>query len=212
MSRTCKSLALRSLFLVGALPWPPIATAYNCGPPPGEPEHARHRVLVVSGANNHDWEWTTPSLVSILEESGRFAVEVSYDPSRELATNEQLHELDAIVLDYNGPRWGEAAEQNFLNAVRCGVGVVVVHAANNAFPGWREYEELVGLLWREGTGHGRFHAFDVEISDRDHPVTHTLPTLIAHPDELYHRLVNPHAVDNRVLGWALSANRERRQR
>ena len=35
------------------------------------------RVLVVSGANNHDWKWTTPSLARILESSGRFDVEVT---------------------------------------------------------------------------------------------------------------------------------------
>jgi type 1 glutamine amidotransferase len=164
------------------------------------------RVLVVSGANNHDWKWTTPSLVRILEESGRFDVEVTYDPAQRFTAPEPLEDFSAIVLDYNGPRWGEAAEARFLAAVgEAHVGVVVVHAANNAFPGWVPYEELVGDLWRDGTGHGSFHPFDVDMVDRDHPVTRTLPTILKHPDELYHRLVNTQNVERRVLATALSA-------
>jgi hypothetical protein len=34
-------------------------------------------VLLVSGANNHDWEWTTPEIKTVLEETGRFAVTVT---------------------------------------------------------------------------------------------------------------------------------------
>ena len=164
------------------------------------------RVLVVSGANNHDWQWTTPSLVQILERSGRFDVDVTYEPAQMFAADEDLARYSAFVLDYNGPRWGEAAEARFLTAVGDDhVGVVVVHAADNAFPGWVEYEELVGDLWRDGTGHGSFHAFDVEVIDRDHPVTRTLPTIIKHPDELYHKLVNTQNVPRRVLAHAFSA-------
>ncbi len=145
-------------------------------------------VLLVSGANNHAWEWTTPSLRSMLEDSGRFRVDVTTTPGETLADAAALSEYRAFVLDYNGDRWGEAAEAAFLAAVEGGTGVVVVHAANNAFPGWTDYERMVGHLWREGTKHGAFHAFDVVIHDRGHPVTAGLPDLVAHPDELYHRL------------------------
>lgn len=162
-------------------------------------------VLIVSGANNHDWQWTTPALRSILEGSGKFAVEVTEDPAAGLASAEGLRRHRAIVLNYNGPRWGEPAESSFLAAVRDGVGVVVVHAANNAFDGWVEYERLVGHCWREGTGHGRFHSFDVRITDRGHPVTRDLPDLRAHPDELYHNLKHMHGAAARVLATAYSA-------
>jgi type 1 glutamine amidotransferase len=161
-------------------------------------------VLVVSGANNHDWEWTTPSLVAMLEASGLFSVDVTREPGVTLTDTERLARYRALVLDYNGPRWGEAAEGAFLAAVRGGTGVAVIHAANNAFPGWKEYEELVALCWREGTGHGKFHAFDVAITDRDHPITRGLPDLRAHPDELYHKLVHMHGTDYRVLATAFS--------
>lgn len=163
------------------------------------------RVLVVTGANNHDWPWTSAQLVSMLRSSGKFRVERTTSPGEDLAKDGLIDRFDALVLDYNGPRWGRAAEGQFVRAVRGGVGVVVLHAANNAFPGWREYEEIVGHLWREGTGHGRFHPFDVVIRDRDHPVTEGMADWLGHPDELYHRLVAaPGAERKRILAYAFS--------
>lgn len=161
--------------------------------------------LIVSGANNHDWEWTTPSLQGILEESGKFKVDVTYEPAKTLADAETLARYQVLVLDYNGPRWGEAAEKNFLNAVANGTGVSVIHAANNAFPGWEEYEKMVALCWRKGTGHGRFHPFDIRLEDRNHPITRDLPPIRRHPDELYHRLVRMHDAPYRVLASAYSS-------
>ncbi len=163
------------------------------------------RALVVSGANNHDWEWTTPRLKEMLEASGKFAVEITYEPGEDLARADGLSGFDVIVLDYNGPRWGDRAERAFLAAVEGGTGVAVIHAANNAFPGFVEYETLVGHCWREGTGHGRFHAFDVTVIDQDHPITRGLADLAAHPDELYHRLVHMHDAAHVVLATALSS-------
>jgi type 1 glutamine amidotransferase len=171
-----------------------------------EPDSVAERipVLVVSGANNHDWRWTTPSLVEILEEADLFEVTVTTEPSKDLSDAKALAQYGAVVLDYNGERWGEEAEATFIEAVEGGLGVVVVHAADNHGPGWVEYEKLVGDLWRKGTGHGRFHTFDVEMTDRDHPITRSLPDFVLHPDELYHRLKNVHGVERRVLGTAMS--------
>lgn len=165
------------------------------------------QALVVTGANNHDWRWTAPEIAVTLTETGRFAVTVTEDPAKDLVAAPALHaagKLDLIVLDYNGPRWGEAAEQAFLEAVRNGVGVAVIHAADNAFPGWAEYEQLVGLLWRDGTGHGAYHAFDVHVVDRHHPITDGMADIRLHPDELYHRLVLGKGAEFRVLLSAYS--------
>jgi type 1 glutamine amidotransferase len=156
-------------------------------------------VLIVSGANNHDWRWTTPELRTVLTETGRFTADVTDEPARDLADAAALKRYRALVLNYNGPRWGEPAEQGFLAAVRGGVGVVVIHAANNAFEGWTDYERLVGLCWRKGTGHGAYHPFDVNVVDPHHPVTAGMADLRAHPDELYHRLVHMHGAEFRVL-------------
>jgi type 1 glutamine amidotransferase len=169
------------------------------------------RSVVLTGENNHDWRWTAPQLAGALRETGRFQVEVITAPAAWLETapaRAERGEVQLLVLDYNGPRWGEAAERGFLAAVEGGVGVAVVHAANNAFPGWREYERLVGLLWREGTGHGQYHPFDVVVVDPHHPITTGLADLKLHPDELYHRLVPGAGAEFRVLLSAFSS-RER---
>ncbi len=160
--------------------------------------------LVISGANNHWWEWTTPSLVSILEHSGKFEVRVTTEPARTLADEAALSDVDVFVLDYNGPRWGAEAERGFVEAVRRGAGVSVIHAANNAFPGWSEYERMVGLTWRDGAGHGAFHPFDIEVSLREHPITRDLPRMVAHPDELYHGLTATPGSEHVVLLHAYS--------
>ena len=181
-----------------------IATAVQAASPTSGTSQDPLRVLIVSGANNHDWEWTSPSLERILEATGRFEADITFEPAAELADASRLASYDAVVLDYNGPRWGEPAESNFLTAVQKGLGVSVIHAANNAFPGWEAYESLVCHCWRKGTGHGRFHAFDVQVEDRDHPITRTLPTLVQHPDELYHRLVHMHDCGFEQLAGAFS--------
>ncbi len=161
-------------------------------------------VLLISGQNNHDWEYTNPKIEEGLEKSGRFDVDVTLEPAKTLADAAAIAKYRCFVLNYNGARWGEAAEKNFVAAVRGGVGVSVIHAADNAFEGWTEYEQMVADLWRAGTGHGRYHAFDVKIIDRDHPITHGMRDLKAHPDELYHKLVHTPGVETRVLATAYS--------
>ena len=164
-------------------------------------------LLLITGANNHDWKWTSRNLAKVLEESGRFRVTITTKPAETLVRPEEITKYAAFVLDYNGPRWGEAAESAFLDAVSKGMGVSVIHAANNSFPGWVQYEKLVALCWRKGTGHGRFHPFAVHVTDRDHPITKDMVDLRNHPDELYHRLVPMHGTDYRVLATAHSSKK-----
>jgi len=184
-------LLLLLLTLAGAAPGPPAA------PRP-------IRVLIVSGANNHNWRVSTPLMRGFLERTGRFAVEVTTQPRTDLANARRLAGYRVLVLDYNGARWNEPAETTFLKAVRAGTGVVVIHAANNAFPGWTEYEKLIGLAWRRGAGHGRFHPFDVKFIVKDHPITRGLPDMKQHPDELYHRLTRAPGEEMTLLATAFS--------
>ena len=59
---------------------------------------------------------------------------------------------------------------NFINAVKLAVNVCDLHSANNSFPVWVEYEEICALMWREGSRHGKYHAFEVEFIHLDHPI------------------------------------------
>lgn len=165
--------------------------------------------LLITGQNNHNWRYTSRLHAETLEASGRFAVTITDEPWTTLADAASVARYRLFVLDYNDlnspRRWGEAAESNFLGAVKAGVGVVVIHAANNAFRDWPEYEKLVGLVWRDGSGHGPFHAFDLVYTKPDHPILAGLPAFRAHPDELYHRLENPQRTPIEVLATAMSA-------
>lgn len=162
-------------------------------------------VLLITGANNHDWQRSSPFLKAMLEKSGKFAVDMTTEPAKALADRAGLAKYQLFFSDYNSnDRWGEPAETNFLDAVRGGAGVVILHAANNAFPGWEEYEKLCALCWREGTGHGKFHKLDVSIIEREHPIMKGLTDLKEHPDELYHRLVHMHDAPYQILADAIS--------
>ena len=41
------------------------------------------KVLIIDGQNNHDWKTTTPIMKWILEDSGRFTVDISTTPASE---------------------------------------------------------------------------------------------------------------------------------
>ena len=160
--------------------------------------------LLLSGSNIHDWERSTPFVAKLLEDSGRFTVTITTDPSAALEDAGQLAQYDLFLTEYLGPEWSEAAKSNFERAVASGTGLVILHSANNAFPGWVEYETMIGLLWREGSNHGDFHEFLVRIVDHDHPITRGLDDFTQW-DELYHNLIHMHDVPVHVLATAYSS-------
>ncbi|MEN6301306.1 MAG: ThuA domain-containing protein [Armatimonadia bacterium] len=166
------------------------------------------KALLLSGANNHDWTRSSPFCAGLLVGSGLFEVTVTDNPGEALADAEGLAEYDLIFSDYNGPEWPEEAKANFEAAVRGGTGLVILHAADNAFSGWVEYEKMVGLLWREGTGHGEYHEFEVKIVDHEHPITRGLKDFRLW-DELYHKLVHMHDAPYHVLATAFSSEESR---
>jgi len=161
------------------------------------------RALIFSGHNNHEWRETTPMLKKQLEESGRFEVRVVEEPAG--ATAPTLAPYDVLILDYCGPRWGEATENAVVEFVKSGKGLVVFHAASYPFgirevlgehmtrtgrrePPWAEYRKMVGAHWTEDpkTGHGQRHTFTVKYVDRAHPIAQGLPETFKICDELYH--------------------------
>ena len=116
------------------------------------------RVLIVDGFSNHDWQQTTALIRSILAPSGLFEVAVSTAPEK---TNEtawtawrpKFSNCDVVIQTCNdishGPSWPDAVKKDFENFVRDGGGVYIFHSAENAFVGWKEYEQMVGLCWRK---------------------------------------------------------------
>ena len=165
---------------------------------------ARINTLLLSGANNHDWERHSPFFEKLLRDSGRFDVTTTLDPSAAMADAGELAKYDLLFDDYNGPEWSDQAKANFVSFVADGGGLVILHAANNAFHGWVEFEILMGLSFREGAGHGDFHEFEVEIVDREHPITKGVDNFMQ-TDELYHGMKCLHNAPYHLLATAHSS-------
>jgi len=190
------------------------------------------KTLIIDGQNNHDWKTTTPYLKKYLVETGLFAVDVATSPAKGENMDGFKPDFSAykvIVSNYNGEPWSRETQEAFEKYVRLGGGFVSVHAANNAFPEWKEYNQMIGLggwgdrneksgpyvrfvdgkMTRDlspgvGGSHGAQHAFLVEIRDPTHPITAGLPVKWMHAkDELYDRLRGP-AENLHVLATAYS--------
>jgi type 1 glutamine amidotransferase len=177
--------------------------------------------LIVDGQNNHgNWPQTTKMMKKYLEETKLFSVEVATTAKQ--GTDETFKpdfaKYNVVVSNYNGAAWPEETRQKFIDYVKGGGGFVVVHAANNAFGDWKEYNALIGLggwggrneksgpyifldadgkLVRDeaaGSGghHGPQHPFQLIVRDPDHPVTKGMPRAWMHVnDELYDLLRGP---------------------
>lgn len=107
----------------------------------------RLKALIVDGQNNHDWKATTPLLKKHLSDSGLFAVDVATSPAGQDLSGFQpdFAAYDVVVSNYNGAAWPKATQAAFTQFIEDGGGLVVVHAADNAFPEWKEYNQMIGL-------------------------------------------------------------------
>jgi hypothetical protein len=180
------------------------------------------RVLILTGESDlpyHDWRVTTPWLRGILEQTGRFQVAAA-EEVRGL-TPAALAGYHALVLNYNGPRWGQNTERALEDFIRSGKGMVAVHGvsygvffgqayrdrrwrgSSTGDPGWAAYAEMLGATWEpEKIGHGKRHVFQVKWVDRKHPLSRGLEETFLADDELYHRM--DLRANARVLATAFS--------
>jgi len=187
------------------------------------------RTLLLTGQSSeyHDWAVSSATLARRLREAGLFDVAVvnasatGWD-TRSLATS------DVVVIDYEGDRWPPETERALVDYVRNGGGLVIVHATDNAFPDWPEFQELCGVggwggrdqssgpkvRWRDGrvvlddspgvAMHPAIHDFVVTTRATDHPITRGLPATWLHAhDELYSQLRGPAKnLDVLATAWA----------
>lgn len=193
------------------------------------------RILIVDGQNNHNWKAMTPILKQTLEETGRFSVDVATTPERGASADSwdtfrpDFSKYDAVLSNYNGEPWPEPVRKALESYVADGGGLIVVHAANNAFADWPAWNEMIGLGWRgndfgerltvddngsvvrtpkgegPGSGHGAAHVYKVVVRDSDHPITAGMPREWLHTqDELYHGQRGP-AEHMTILATAFSS-------
>jgi uncharacterized protein len=177
--------------------------------------------LIVDGQNNHQWQETTPVLKKLLEETGLFQVDVLTTPPQGADMSgfkPDFSRYKLIVSNYNGDPWPAEVKTALETYTRNGGGFVSYHAADNAFPEWPAYNQMIaiggwggrdlsagpfwfykdgGLVFDDTTpgpagSHGARKPFQVTNRVRGHPIVRGLPEVWMHQaDELYSRLRGP---------------------
>jgi len=178
--------------------------------PAGEP--AKLRVLIFSGLNNHDWRSTTPVIKKMFTDCARFVrVDVTEDPAT--LNPATLSEYDVLVSNWTPypetrRTWRPESEAAFLDFVRKGGGLVVIHAAACTFQDWPEFQQLIALTWKANhTAHGTYHTFKVSVEDQAHPIARGLTDFYT-TDELYHQMVQMAEQPLHVVFKAFSAKEQ----
>lgn len=138
------------------------------------PMHAKNiQVLLLSGANNHDWRSTTPCLEQLFGRYSDIRVTTTNRPDTLNAT--LLKGVDVIVSNWNTfPEntvvWSRESRGALEKFIRGGGGFVTVHAGSCSNYDWDFFLQLTGGRWGKETHHGAIDEFEVKVS-RDHPVT-----------------------------------------
>lgn len=214
------------------------------------------KALIIDGQNNHGaWPKTTFMMKKYLEETGLFTVDIArtafttngeallkqyplegFDstPTKPAKTDPnfrpEFSKYDVVVSNFGhgAAPWPKETQTDFVSFVKNGGGLVIIHAADNSFGDWPEYNEMIGLggwggrneksgpyvyyndegkLIRDtskggGGHHGPQWPFTVRIRDTRHPITDGMPAEWIHAkDELYDKLRGP-AVNMNILATA----------
>lgn len=217
------------------------------------------RALIIDGQNNHSaWPKTTFMMKRYLEETGLFRVDIArtkytwrgepllkefplegFDsqPTDQPKADPDFHpdfaSYDVVVSNFgfNAAPWPKATQTDFVKYVESGGGLVIVHAADNSFGDWPEYNQMIGVggwggrneqhgpyvylsedgkVIRDsspGSGghHGSQHEFSIVVRDASHPITKGMPREWLHTkDELYDKLRGP-AVNMQILATAYAS-------
>ena len=183
------------------------------------------RVMILDGESGgpyHKWQLVTPVLKKQLDETRLFETDVVTAPPADgdfSRFKPAFARYQVIVLNYDAPdeRWPADVKASFEQYMQNGGGLVTVHAADNAFPGWKAFNEMIGIGgWRGRTeqagplwfyanrnvvsdstpGHAGSHGirvpFQLTVREPNHPITRGLPSVWMHQgDELYATLRGP---------------------
>jgi len=208
---------------------------------------AKISVLIVDGQNNHTvWPKSTIMMKQYLEETDLFEVDIERtqftwkaqrekaflplagvgetqdlkDPKTDPNFIPNFFKYDVVVSNFGwkAADWPEATEQALEAYMERGGGFVSVHAADNAWPDWEEFNKMIGLggwggrnekngpyVYYTNDGrlvhdhspggcgaHGPQHQFHITTRVADHPITKGMPKIWMTPkDECYAKLRGP---------------------
>ncbi len=199
------------------------------------------RVMLLDGDNNHNtWPDTSKVMKKVLDDSGLFQTTIVTVLRVDIGNfKPDWNEYQVLVMNYNTgingplPEWPAETKSTFVKWMAAGGGLVSVHAADNAFSAWPEFNEMIGIggwgnrdekcgpyvYYKDGKlvrddspGRGGEHDHMIYLltgRDGDHPITKGLPkTWLHNNDELYHSLRGP-AKNMTVLATAYSPTTKR---
>jgi hypothetical protein len=109
-----------------------------------------HKVMLLTGQSSkyHDWTKCAPLVQAHLLETGLFAVDVVTTPPRGAdmsAFKPKFAGYAAVVVVYEGDEWPAETKAAFVDFIKNGGGLVTVHDADNAFPYWKEWNEMIAV-------------------------------------------------------------------
>jgi hypothetical protein len=181
------------------------------------------RVLLLDGQSGgpyHAWQLTSGVLKKELEDAAIFQVTIATSPrfGEDFGNfKPDFSKYQTIVLNYDAPDWPTDLREQLEVYVKNGGGLVVVHAADNSFPDWPAFNQMIGIggwrgrseesgpMWYFKDGklvsdnspgsagsHGNRLPFQVETRAPEHPIMKGLPHIWMHgADELYATLRGP---------------------
>ena len=223
----------------------PVAALLLCGSVAHAAE--KLKALIVDGQNNHAvWPKGTVMMKQYLESTGQYEVDVERtrfiwmserekdwlpkagareaeavkEPVADPAFNPDFSKYAVVVSNFGwkAAGWPEETRRNFEKYMAGGGALVVVHAADNSWPEWPEFNKMIGIggwgnrsakdgpyvyyndkgeLVRDPSPgpcgkHGPQSEFAVNIRDKEHPITRGLPDFWMHgKDECYSHLRGP---------------------
>jgi len=178
-------------------------------------------VMLLTGqcSRYHNWELSSRILNRILDDAGRFQVDVVTTPPKGAdmsAFAPDFSQYQVVVMDYEGDEWPEPTKAAFAKFISDGGGLVTFHDTDNAFPKWQEWLDMTAvggwagrdeswgpkIRWRDGkmvlddspgtATHPPQHDFLIEVRSPGHPVMKGMPPKWMHArDELYSQLRGP---------------------
>lgn len=172
---------------------------------PVNPKEDRLKVLIISGRNSyeHDWTGVNNMLRTLMQDTGRFEVHIVEDFDH--GNLAMLKAYDVVLLNYSS-RWNYAdpvqhvwspeAFAALYQYVREGGGLVAYHSSFTWGRDIPEYKRLIGAAMEPGTSRrSPPGAFPVHLVDRTHPITQGMREFVwTYNDDMYTNMaIDPEA-------------------
>ncbi len=150
------------------------------------------KVMLLTGQSSkyHDWTKSAPLVKTYLDQIGLFTVDVVTTPAMGADMSgfaPKFSDYKAVVMVYEGAEFPAATKKAFVDYMKNGGGLVVIHDTDNAFPYWPEWNEMIGVggwgLKADGNIGARNESFGPKIRWRDGKVVldSTTPGNATHP-------------------------------